>query len=152
MTELERLADAMKRIQHGDAWHGLSLREILVDVSAGQAAARPIPATHSIWELVLHIAAWEEAFCQRLEGIRVDEPAEGDFPALPESVPQKWAHTLARLDQAHKRLIEAISRLNESALDQLVVGKDYTVGYMLHGIIRHHVYHAGQIRLLQKLL
>lgn len=152
MSELDRLVDAMKRIQDGDAWHGLSLREILVDVTAEKAAARPIPGTHNIWELVLHIAAWEEAFCKRLEGIRVDEPAEGDFPALPETGPQQWAHALARLGEAHNRLIQAISRLPVASLDELVVGKDYTVGYMLHGIIRHHVYHAGQIRLLQKAL
>jgi len=29
-------------------------------------------------------------------------------------------------------------------------GKDYMVLYMLRGLTRHHVYHAGQIALLMK--
>jgi len=53
MRESERIADQLKRAFEGKSWHGPSLLEILKDVTAGQAAARPIPGAHSIWEIVL---------------------------------------------------------------------------------------------------
>ena len=57
MTEAIRLADQIRRAFEGSAWHGDSLLELLADVTAKTAAARPIKDAHSIWELLLHIAA-----------------------------------------------------------------------------------------------
>jgi len=42
MSEATRIADQLSRAFAGDAWHGDSLFEILKDVTAAQAAARPI--------------------------------------------------------------------------------------------------------------
>ena len=60
MTETFRLADQIRRAFEGNAWHGDSLLEILADVSAKTAATHPIKNAHSIWELLLHIAAWDD--------------------------------------------------------------------------------------------
>ena len=60
MSEIARLADQVRRAFEGDAWHGDSIKELLAGVTAATAAARPIKNAHSIWELVLHIAAWDE--------------------------------------------------------------------------------------------
>ena len=40
------------RAHEGEAWHGPSLRELLQDVTAEQAEARPVAGAHSIRELV----------------------------------------------------------------------------------------------------
>ena len=152
MSEIANLKDATKRIQEGDAWHGPALRETLADVSAEEASARPIPGSHTIWELVLHIAAWQEVFLQRLLGQATEEPREGDFPAVTAPKEGEWTVALERLEGSHRRLLEYYAVLQNSSLDEKVVGKDYSVAYMIHGIIRHHVYHAGQIGLLKKLI
>ena len=55
MTEIERIEDQLKRSLEGEAWHGPALEELLADVRAEQAAAKPVPPAHSIWEIVLHI-------------------------------------------------------------------------------------------------
>ena len=70
MTEIERILDQLKRAYEGDAWHGPSVREALAGVTAQQAHARPLTNAHSIWELVHHIAVWENVGRRRLEGDR----------------------------------------------------------------------------------
>ncbi len=151
MAEKANIIENLKKLQEGNAWHGPSLREILKTVTADQAAARPLPGFHNIWELVLHISAWEEAFTRRLEGHPTDQPDEGDFPPVTETTPEAWAQTVKYLETAHHRLIKTVSELSDSRLQDTVVGKDYSVRFMLVGIIQHHVYHAGQIALLKKL-
>src|SRR5260370_3027867 len=67
-SEASRISDQLRRAFGGDAWHGDSVFEILMGVTAAQAAARPINNAHSIWELVLHIAAWERAVLRLVAG------------------------------------------------------------------------------------
>ncbi len=150
MSEITRIIDELKNVHDGDAWHGLSLKEALTNVTQQQAAARPVDDAHSIWELVLHIKAWENVWRIRLEGDQATEPEEGDFPPVKEISEQAWAQALAELDARHKRLLGVISELSESALEETVVGTEYSIRFLLRGVIRHHVYHAGQIALLKK--
>jgi uncharacterized damage-inducible protein DinB len=150
MSYTQTIIDDLKNIHDGDAWHGPSLKEILSGVTAEQAAAKPLANAHSIWELVSHIAAWEGVFIHRLAGTQLNEPEEGDFPAVTDTSEEAWRRTLAEFDETHHSLIEAIAPLTDDRLREIVSGKDYTVDYMLRGILRHHIYHAGQIALLKK--
>ena len=68
MTEIDRILDQLKRAFEGHAWHGPSLKELLNGVTAQQAHARPLANAHSIWELVQHIAVWEDVGRRRLGG------------------------------------------------------------------------------------
>ncbi len=76
MRELDRIADQLKRAFEGEAWHGPAVMEILEGITAQQAANRPSRAVHNIWEIVLHIAAWERAGVRRLQGERAELPTE----------------------------------------------------------------------------
>ena len=150
MSEIQTFIDDLKNIHDGDAWHGPSLKEILSGVTAEQASAKPQANTHSIWELTLHISAWEGVFIRRLDGLQMDEPEEGDFPVVTDVSEEAWRRTLASFDERHRKLIETVSALTFERLSEIVPGKDYTIEYMLRGLMRHHVYHAGQIALLKK--
>src|SRR5438128_1998971 len=66
--EVERILDQLYRAFEGDAWHGPPVKELLRDVGAKKAAARPVAGSHSIWELVLHMIAWQRAVVRRLAG------------------------------------------------------------------------------------
>ena len=68
MSQTSRLADQIRRSYYGEAWHGDSIEEILTGVNAEMAAAHPLKNAHSIWELVLHIAAWDDAVRRRTAG------------------------------------------------------------------------------------
>ncbi len=150
MSEIQTIIDDLRNIHDGDAWHGPSLKEILSGVTAEQAAAKPLANAHSIWELTMHIAGWEDVFLRRLAGRQMNEPEEGDFPVVTDASEEAWRRTLARFDDTHRSLIESIAKLTDERLREIVPGKDYTVEYMLRGLARHHVYHAGQIALLKK--
>ncbi|MDQ3817755.1 MAG: DinB family protein [Acidobacteriota bacterium] len=151
MSEAAYIADELKEIHEGNAWHGPSLREALEGITAEQAAARPLGSAHSIWEIVGHISGWEDVFRQRLEGAQRRAPEE-DFPAAQEASEEAWKQTLAELDGTHARLLSVIASLPDAKLDEMVTGTGYSVRYLLHGIVRHHVYHAGQIVILRKAL
>jgi heme-degrading monooxygenase HmoA/uncharacterized damage-inducible protein DinB len=148
--EAAGLAEELRLIAEGDAWHGPGLAGVLAGVSAERAAARPVPGAHSIWEIVLHIAAWTDVFLRRLEGEALDEPPDGDFPPASELTPRAWTEAEARLRAVHGRLADRVGRLRASDLLAKVPGRDYSVGYMVRGAIRHAVYHSGQIGLLKR--
>ena len=57
---------------------------------------------------------------------------------------------MERLEAGHRRLAEAVAATPDERLDDLVAGADHTVYVMLHGLIHHHLYHAGQIALLKR--
>jgi heme-degrading monooxygenase HmoA len=148
--EAARLADELRRIWGGDAWHGPSLTELLDGVSPAHAAARPIPGGHSIWELVLHDTAWTNVFRARLEGTATEEPHEGDFPVPAEPSAKAWEEARSGHRAAHERLAEVVAGLGPDSLEGKVPGRDFSARFQVHSAIRHTVYHSGQIGLLKK--
>ena len=152
MSEVSNLAAELKDIyQAEDAWHGPALRKILAGVTAQQALASPVPGYRSIWELVLHIAHWQDVFRLRLEGTAMNLPAEGDWPPIRDTSEAAWQEALGFLGRVHEKLIDSVSALKDSDLDRIVPGKPYTIAWLLHGLVRDHVYHAGQIAVIKRL-
>jgi len=155
MSETARLADQIRRAFEGDAWHGDSIKELLAGVTAATAAARPIKNAHSIWELVLHIAAWDDAVLRRIGGAAVELTKQQDFPPVKDTSPAAWRRTLSHLEKTHNDLIRAVAAFPDSRLQDQVPGKTeeyYDFYYMFSGIVQHELYHAGQIALLEKAL
>jgi len=150
MTEIQRIADQLRRAYEGEAWHGPSLRELLSSVTAEQAARRPLPQAHTIWELVLHIAAWESIVRRRLGGEAVEATPEQDWPPVRDTSDAAWKKTLEELARSHLALRESVAALSDDQLRQKVAGQNYSIYGMLHGLIQHDLYHAGQIALLKK--
>jgi uncharacterized damage-inducible protein DinB len=154
-----QLSNHIKRAVAGPMWHGPSLDELLATVSSDQAAARPIPGAHSIWEIVLHVTAWAEIALARLHGQRTGDPApDEDWPPVPGSDPgtdpaaASWHAALERLRESHRALATDTRRLEPSAFDDKVAGADYSVSNLLHGVIEHGTYHGGQIAVLKRAL
>ena len=153
MSETARLADQIGRAFEGEAWHGDSINEILAGVDAKTAAARPVPDAHSIWELVLHIAAWDRVTIRRAGGEAVTLSDEQNFPALKDASEAAWQKALALLRDTHAELVKTVAAFPDSRLQELVPGKKqayYNFYYLFSGIVQHELYHAGQIALLKK--
>ena len=151
MSEKKRLNDQLKRAYEGKAWHGPSVSEVLADVTAQQAAAHPIAGAHSIWELALHIQTWERVGRRRIqEFVPIDVSDEEDWPAVTDTSEAAWTKTLEELRSNHQALRAAIRELDEAKLDENVPGTTYSVYFLLHGVVQHDLYHAGQIALLKK--
>ncbi|HJU65946.1 MAG TPA: DinB family protein [Gemmatimonadaceae bacterium] len=159
MTEIESLVDLMRRAHDGDPWYGPSLRQLLSGVTAQQASAHPVPSGHSIWEIVLHIAAWKDEARSRLGGRAASMPDAGDWPKVGETTEARWVDAKRRLGESHQALVEATSkfpaaRLHERPKDERVreLGTGMTYYETLHGVLQHDVYHTAQIAMLKRAL
>jgi uncharacterized damage-inducible protein DinB len=150
MSEIERILDQLQRAYEGNAWHGPSVREVLDGVTAAQA--QPVENAHSIWELVQHIAVWEDVGRRRLSGdraqIAISSPE--DWPPPEDTSEVAWEQAKAALDRGHQALVEAITNTPESRLNEPIFEGMSTVYVTLHGVIQHDLYHAGQIAILKK--
>jgi uncharacterized damage-inducible protein DinB len=154
MSETARIADQLRRAFYGGAWHGDSFFEIIGSVTAAQAAAHPVPNAHSIWELMLHIAAWDGAVRKRMNGTVVELAGADNFPPVRDTSDPAWRQTLEFVRGVHDELVAAVTHFPDSRLEEQVPGKKgahYNFYYMLQGLAQHELYHAGQIALLKKM-
>jgi uncharacterized damage-inducible protein DinB len=149
-SEPALIAEQLRRAFEGDAWHGPAVLELLEDVDAAAAAAKPLRDVHSIWELVLHIAVWDSAGCRRLAGEKWQPEGTANFPLVPKSTEAAWRKAVAHAKRTHDVLVKTVAALPESRLRERVPGKKYDFYHMLHGIAQHELYHAGQIAILKK--
>jgi len=158
MHELQRLADQIERGWNGDAWHGPALGELTQGLSAAQAHRHHLAEAHSIWELVLHCTAWVREASRRLGGTEPALPLEGDWPEVGEESEAAWEAARQALGEAIHGLARAVREMDPALLDRTVgEGRDAPLGtgttfyVMLHGVVQHSLYHAGQVALLRKL-
>lgn len=152
-TEVERIRDQFRRAFDGEAWHGPSVLSLLDGVTAQQAASHPIPGAHSIWQLTLHIAAWERACKRRLEGDPAQLTDLEDWQPINDTSEAAWENTKRQLIDNHRELLEAMAKVDDTRLnDPIVKDSQSSVYVTLHGGVQHDLYHAGQIAMLKKAL
>jgi hypothetical protein len=131
-------------------WHGPNLKQSLKGVSAQQAAWRPARGRHNIWELAIHSAYWKYAVRRELDGTKrgafvlkginfFERPEKGN------ATEAAWRADRALLEKEHHLLEQSIAR----ALQKPLTEKQLR---MIYGVCFHDIYHAGQIRLLRRLL
>ena len=131
-------------------WHGPNLRQSLKGVTAKQAAWRPGPGRHNIWEVTLHAAYWKYALRRRIEGgKRGSFMLKGNnFFARPEKGKLNeaaWSTDKRLLESEHRALRAAIAKLLRTPRAAKLMNH-------LYGVAFHDIYHAGQIRLLRRLM
>ena len=152
MTEVERILDQYDRAMNGDAWHGDPVWKILGGLSAEHAAWRAAKQVHTIWQLVSHMTFWETEVFRRLNRLPARPVEELNFPPMPDVTADNWTRTLEELRQSNLNFRTALTKLDDSQLDQPMPGRDKSTYVEIHGVIQHHLYHAGQIAILSKLL
>lgn len=130
-------------------WHGPNLRQALKGVTAKQAAWRPAPGRHNIWEEALHAAYWKYAVRRRLEGGKQGSFVlkGSNFFARPEkgkATEAAWRADKAILEREHQAMMLTIRKILKTSRAKKQMR-------MMYGVAFHDVYHAGQIRLLRRL-
>jgi uncharacterized damage-inducible protein DinB len=153
MSEMERVADQVRRSFDGQAWHGPAVQEAVAGVSAAQAARKPAGGAHSIWELLLHVGFWTDAVRKRLAGeaVPAQPPAEENFPTVRDTSEAAWLQAQQRVAALHAALMQELQRCNSARLAETVPGTQRTFYFDLLGLAQHNAYHAGQMALLKKL-
>lgn len=151
---VDQLLRQIDQAYDGKSWHGTNLRGSLRRVTLAQAAWRPAPGRHNIWELAVHAAYWKYAVRRRLTGeARAGFPLEGSnfFTRPGAGTEAEWTRDVALLRDEHRQLRAAVAGLSDERLDRPAAGGNTLVVDLVAGIIAHDLYHAGQIQLLKRL-
>lgn len=76
---------------------------------------------------------------------------EQTWPVSEDASEAAWQHALAQLRGGQEELQSEVARLDDARLDEPILPGMPTVYTTLHGLVHHHLYHAGQISLLKKI-
>jgi hypothetical protein len=153
-NEVTQLLAIIDQAYNRSSWHGPNLRGSIRRVTAEQAAWRPAPKRHNIWENVIHAAYWKYAVSRRF----VDLP-QGSFHykgsnwfRRPDALTARaWEQDVELLDRMHAMLHDAVAKLSRKQLYETPPGRKVNNFTVLSGIAAHDLYHAGQIQLLKRL-
>jgi len=131
-------------------WHGPNLRQAIRGVNAKQARWRPAARRHNIWEETLHAAYWKYVVRRRIEGGKKGSFALKGSNFFPR--PEKgranepaWRADKELLEREHRALRAAVEKILRAPRGAKFLRQIY-------GVALHDVYHAGQIRLLRRLM
>ena len=137
------------------AWQGPNLKGSLRGVRAAQAAWRPGPGRHNVWELAVHCAYWKYAVWRLLAGEKKGAfAAKGsNFFARPDgsATESAWREDLATLEGTHRKLRDAVAGLKDKDLAKRLPGSKYPTDTLVYGVASHDAYHTGQIQVVKRL-
>ena len=127
------------------SWHGANLAAALRGVDA-PTAARRVGSRKTIWEQALHAAYWKHRVLNKLAGRTPFSRKGSNWPRMPAAPSESaWRADLDLLRDTHRRLVEAVTATDGAGLSRKQV-------QMIHGAAFHDIYHAGQVKLLRRLL
>lgn len=149
MHETARLQQMLEQTYSGIGFHGDSIAQIFNSIDVPCAIWIPDGGVHSIWNIVLHMNAWQKAIRERLTSpTLVTLNDEQNYPPLPAATAENWSRSLDAFRDSLTALIQGIGEFPEKKLSSPVPGRGYDFATLLHGAIHHNLYHAGQISLL----
>lgn len=154
-SEIVNLLTIIDQAFDHTSWHGTNLRGSIKLVKADDAAWRPAPGRHNIWETVVHAAYWKYVARRRL----LSEP-KGSFPLkgsnwfkrpVGEVNESAWKADISLLVETHSTLRKAIEQFPIRLLHETPEGSKVSNFSIIAGVAAHDLYHAGQIQLLKRL-
>ncbi len=152
MKESLRLRSLFEKLYDGDPWIDISLVSVLKNITAKQAAARPLPNCNSIWEIVCHLTSWRQNVLQRIGGKTVKTPAHNYVEPITEPSEKAWANLLKKLEKSQTAWIGFLQKMKKEELEKIYTPNNMTYYEHINGILQHDSYHLGQIVLLAKLV
>jgi uncharacterized damage-inducible protein DinB len=117
-------------------WPAFSI--VFQDLTPQQAAWKPAPQRHSIWQILNHMCFWREVCVRRVRGEKPpdDELERRNWEEPTEVTDQSWRQALARFEQSQRLVREALA--DESLeLNQL------------RYLLPHDAHHVGQVTYLR---
>ncbi|HQR45311.1 MAG TPA: DinB family protein [Thermoanaerobaculia bacterium] len=137
------------------AWHGPNLFGSVRRLGAGEAAARPGAGRHSVQEIVLHCAYWKYAVRRKLTGgKRGSFPLTGSnwFAREGGAARAAWPADRALLRREHEALRAAVAAFPARKLRSRAPASRNSYLRLIAGAAAHDLYHAGQVRLIRRLV
>lgn len=155
MTVKELVLDHLTYTFEKEAWQP-SLAEAIEGLNAQQAAWKPAPQRHSIWQIVRHVTHWKKGVLQAWDGKTLDfkdldstdwEESSGDEAA--------WQVDVRALHAISRKLEERVQTSDDAALSNLIptyVGmSSLPKAVRIVRMATHDIYHSGQIQYIRAL-
>jgi hypothetical protein len=155
MTVKDLVLDHLTYTFEKEAWQP-SLSKAVAGLTAAQAAWKPSPERHSIWQIVRHVILWKQGVLDAWGGKvpdyrefeRVDwQDVAGDDAA--------WQADVRRLRTVSRRLKRRAEAATGAAMSRKIPTyttlPDQVLAKRLTRMATHDSYHAGQIRYLRAL-
>ena len=153
----ELQASLNKALAH-DPWYGPSTYDVIDRVSFEAAYEKPSGSVHNIAGILLHMLGWTQEVAKRMDGQIAGDPAGGDWPDPGPPDADKWERLKADFKLSNAALTNTIQNFpndkwNEPISDYRFsdTGKGVSYKEMIEGLIQHHIYHSGQIALLNRI-
>ena len=125
------------------SWHGANLMSAIRGVHA-QQARRSVRGRKTIWEQVLHAAYWKSVVITRLSGESAWERKGSDWVKMPSPGNEmQWKADVEMLRGLQRRLKEVVPKRGKFSQKE---------AWLIQGAAFHDIYHAGQIKLLRRMM
>ena len=147
---LENLAHSFDR----RSWHGPNLMGSFRGVRPAEAAWRPQPDRHNIWEYVVHAAYWKYRVVRLLDVENLEPftyPGSNFFERPVEATVGAFKSDVATLVAWHQKLLVVVEAVDPESLDHQPGRREFSNRQLILGAAAHDVYHAGQIRLIRRM-
>ncbi|HVW15213.1 MAG TPA: DinB family protein [Mucilaginibacter sp.] len=159
MTTSEKLQHELQNVLSGNPWYGDNVYSIIEKVSFEAAFEKPQGAAHSIAEIALHMLSWTEEVMDRLNGKDAGPPLSGDWPETGAPEEQKWQNYVNDLKLVNVNLQRVIGEFDEDKWSEPMndkrepaLGTGVSYEELVNGLIQHHIYHSGQISILNRIV
>lgn len=121
-------------------WHA-TWEKALDGLTPSQAAWKPYPARHSIWQIVNHILFWQDYSLRLISGNKPaqEEVERGNWPDPAEISEDAWSEARRRFAESHQKMRDAMQTADAKGLERLIYH------------LPHESYHFGQIMYLRAL-
>ncbi len=132
--------------------HGPAFLELVIDLRPHEAAAHPIDAAPSIWEIVAFVSGNLRAM--RLRVLGSGEPASEtlEWPLIQDVSEEAWYALLREAQDGEARLRELLIRQDPNRFSPGAPQFDADLHRALIGIVEGLAYRGGQIGMLRRAL
>lgn len=146
-----------------EAWQPPLFRA-LEGVSVSQAAWKPSPDRHSIWQITRHVLLWKRATLEAWDGSKPLDRGGPDGSSTPQALDLEasdwqdvtgddgaWRADVAALRDVSDKLKARVQTTEEASLQRPFPGEEMPTVLRLVRMATHDAYHLGQIRYLRTL-
>ena len=155
-NKTKEIIKSLSEIFEGEPWYGDSVMRKLENVPYIIGYKTCNPESHSAAQIVGHLIAWKTFAAEKLKsnnGFSIEIDTEKDWPDIEVNTQKEWEALKGKLVAAQSEIYKCLNeKKDDSYLKEKVNGKDYDFAYLLKGIIRHDIYHIGQIGLIESQL
>lgn len=122
-------------------------------LTAAQAAWKPSPHRHSIWQIVRHLIHWKQPIIDRWDGKAA--PTADDLTASDwreaSGDDAAWQADVERFLDLHRQVRQRVETADDAVLMSPLPGARQPRAFTIGDMTVHDGYHAGQIRYLRAL-